>query len=296
MTTHREGIELSLGYAQTLPALANGIRLGVHVWRVEDWDDPSALRLYFANRASEEATGRAPDDVIGLALRAAFPLLLDTEIPSALVEVARSGTGRELGSIDTRGGWVSEGAFAPRAFPIGPDQVAVAFNDITALEAAERQRLDTLDRVGVGVITLDRQWRFRYVNEYAETLLGKSETALIGQNFWDDELCADDTQAAAGLRHAMDARVEAEFDWHLEARGIWTRVRAYPGLADLTLFCRDTTTERNLETQLRQAQKLEAIGQLTGSIAHDFNNLLTVISGYAEMLRGKVDDAPSPSI
>ena len=87
------------------------------------------------------------------------------------------------------------------------------------------------------------------------------------ENVWDGE--------QDGRRLALEVRATPEF---------------VPGLHLFVL--RDITERRVLEDQLRQAQKMEAVGQLAGGIAHDFNNLLTVIAGYGEIARRRIGAGP----
>ena len=67
-------------------------------------------------------------------------------------------------------------------------------------------------------------------------------------------------------------------------------------IAGASAIARDVTAQKRAESQLRQAQKMEAVGRLAGGVAHDFNNILGIISACTEFLRDRIDPAAEPSL
>src|SRR5262249_8796616 len=108
----------------------------------------------------------------------------------------------------------------------------------------------------------------------------------------------------AKAREMVDRTLTGEIvpDYELEILGkdgrriaveVNTRVIYHDGIAfGVQGIARDITERKHLEDQLRQSQKMEAVGQLAGGVAHDFNNLLTAINGYSDLtlMRMELDD------
>jgi len=180
------------------------------------------------------------------------------------------------------------------------------FEDITErrrTESALRESEDNLrlilESVGEAIYGIDLEGRCTICNpsllrllgyRHAEDLLGKEMHAMIHHTRSDGTPCKEeDCRIIRSIRIREGIHADDEVFWRADGTSFPVEYWSYPQMkgdeiVGAVVAFVDITERRSLEGQLRQSQKMEAVGSLAGGVAHDFNNLLTVILGYTEML------------
>jgi two-component system, cell cycle sensor histidine kinase and response regulator CckA len=231
---------------------------------------------------------------------------------SSFEPAATSGVAANIATHQGRSAALVALASEPRAF--GQAQVsfvqAISFVLASALdqhttEETLRLRDRALGAINQGILIADSAQvgdPIIYVNPTFERITGYSAEEVVGRNFRFLQGQNSDRQMAHDIQSAMEEHRNFSgmiLNYRKDGSEFWNEITVAPVADDrreVTHFVgthADVTKRVELEAQLRQAQKMEAVGQLTGGIAHDFNNLLTVIIGNAEALAMELGQHPA---
>lgn len=224
-----------------------------------------------------------PSEVIGTSVFAMFSEDVHQSVRDRVDELLT--TGRPLSPIERR-----LIRFDGRSVPvlvtgtqvIDPSRraVLVVLRDLTRQHHAEAWAQSILSHTQDGIISTDQFGTITSFNAAAEQSFGYTAAEVLGCHI--AQLVPSSRPTDVGRRREMEVRRKDGTSLEVDVA-----VSAFEldGERHIIAVARDISERRKLEADLRQAHKMEALGQVAGGVAHDFNNLLTVILGYSDMLQ-----------
>jgi two-component system cell cycle sensor histidine kinase/response regulator CckA len=260
--------------------------------------DRNTLRFLAVNQAAVERYGYTREEFSRMSI-------LDLHLPEDIVRVLRAGnperctTGGMHWGHRTKKGELLEVEISTRHLRWeGVDATLASVHDVTeAIRSAEslcqsEEKFSRAFRSSPVAMTISTKDEGRYidVNEAFLHLIERPRLGVIGYSsrqlhVWDD--VADRAKIIAELdRTGKATSIETIFVSRSGSRKtvqVQAELIVLEGKQCVLAIINDVTDARVMESQLRQAQKMDAIGQLAGGVAHDFNNMVGVIIGYCEV-------------
>ncbi|TMJ01877.1 MAG: PAS domain S-box protein [Alphaproteobacteria bacterium] len=255
-------------------------------------------RLVYANPAAQGIWGRDLRPLIGKSLHDVLDIAPDN--PFRLAYMISKNNGEPIaftGYSEIFAAWVDVRGYPHRdGYTIlfrtaSPDRPSVgrtveSEREREATRSINQRIFDTsLDLI----LVVDQRGEFLRVSPSSAGILGYAPDDMIGRNAQEFVHPDDLDVTRENMRRARRGRLKRNFECrYIDRNGravplVWTGIWSEPD-GQYFFIGRDMTERVALESQLRQAQKMEAVGQLTGGVAHDFNNILTVIIGMTELL------------
>jgi PAS domain S-box-containing protein len=272
-----------------------------HAGMVVDWN-PAAERTFGFMRA--EAIGKEMADLI-------IPPRFREQHRHGLAHYHATGQGPVLGNRLELSAITADGSEFPIELAItrieseGLPMFTGYIRDITErkraeadLRESEERYRDLVENAHDIIYSHDLEGNYTSINRAGERITGYTHEESLALNLAATVAPEDLPKAREMLRRkiagekvtAYEMEIIAK-DGHRVAVEANTKLVYQDGLpVGVQGIARDVTERKQLEEQLRQSQKMEAIGQLAGGVAHDFNNLLTAINGYSSLALQRLED------
>jgi PAS domain S-box-containing protein len=257
-------------------------------------------RLLSVNQTAARAIGYDQQTLLGQSIRAALPPEHHAEFDSYIAEIQKEGVAHGLMAVQTRTG---EKRFWEYTNTLRTEGVAVSIvrgvaHDVTERRLAQQELIKSEERYRELVenahdiiYTHDLDGNYTSTNKAGEQITGYTREETLSLNIAQTVAPEYIESVRRMLARQLVGEKGTAYELEILAKDgrrivveVNTRIILENGApVSVQGVARDVTERKQLESQFRQAQKMEAVGQFAGGIAHDFNNLLTVILSHADL-------------
>jgi PAS domain S-box-containing protein len=260
------------------------------------------------NEAAIQHYGYSLQEFQGMTVMDIRPL---EDIPALLENISRVGDKRDEAGVWThrkKDGTLIDVAITSHPFAFaGRASELVLAHDVTeqkhAVEALQHEKEYTEHIIASAptlIVGIAPDGVTTFINRAVTSVTGYEPEEIVGQNWWRINYPATEyVQVDRLLEEFEQGRAVANYEMSLTTKNGGKRTISWNSanrsnkqgeIVEVIGIGVDITDRQQLEEQLRQSQKLEAVGQLAGGVAHDFNNLLTVITGYSDLTLRRLDN------